>query len=1492
MPDKKESGSDVVAQARAALASLRAHVRDRTIALASIEAEIRERRMTHAGDHPDVVALEEKRAATRQGLAAAMSAEREALELERSTVAILRFDEIDSRSPIALLPYRVETRFDRNESSLLVRIYPDEIAISTHDPGMSEDEWNAGLEYWQTASESTAQEAWRKLLLRYPSPRAAWIVRQTTPPSGGIDDGDFRLFLPRSFWTAATSVLPDRWRVRTYRESQLIHDVNGNTIPSVLAVVLDPSIDANDANAVDDVSGHGLLLDRAIRWTVDFDAAEKIGMAVRLPLSAEDLNKGFDQLFVIGVKASMAPAESALQLESLFEAHHYSRGFSLLREGTPAHNTSETRAAYPAPDPGGAHSFPIEREGSLRVAGGSGDVFAKALGMRAEVLDHIENAGLLEFEHGRALRDALWPGTLGYYIHQMLEPWTGTAGATPRERYTFVERIDTSVREHFVNYVAGGAALPSFRVGRSIYGLLPVTSLLRWQPGAAVESIDKELPKILRTLLAIWSSNLAAVPRILRGKDADGDLLATAGMDARSRLVRVRSMLGPTVHFNLLTLLELESDGWGSQLETIGRGAMKKIGHGDWDPSIAWMSFMRNADAFANELVAPLLSESDALHPNYIEWIRNASIDVLRSESFPSQPKALLYHLLRWSALCQYDRVARRILVTMTSFDPAAALRCEAEILGSATTQSPWQRFVLALQSVSGSPSIGGYILDPARTDGAQFYRTILGAIKDLPTAELERLFTATLDLCSHRLDAWITSLAAKRLQRMRSELPRGIHIGGYGWMENVRPAKDEKLETLDDGRPAVLQKNPRGYIHAPAMNHAAAAALFRAAEEQGVDLSSTRVGKAMRLLEKIRSGESLGSALGHQCERGLRDHGAAIQQLRASIEWFRNAYPLVANKLVDSHLPANIIASRNVVDGLRLADAYRDGSITFDATLFPPESSERLAAEDVLHDLRDTIDAVSDLLTIEGLYQSLSGNTAATAATLDTISRGVRPPEIECVRQLRGGIPLTHRFAIILGSGQTGSPSWTAAPSPRAIAEPHLDAWYETLLGDPSTIRCRALVPNPSLPDVPVEVVVSFADLQLRPIDFIALAAEQGDGTQPTELEIRIARAAGAPGVGIDNTPWPDRTIRTLAEAMQVARAIRQLVAASRPLRAEDLASPANRRMAKDNPQAITQRGIDARAALKNAGDSLAALIQTTAGAPAIDAALAGVAQFGVRGALTTSPILFPDVRDELIARAKDVLREVTRRVAEAMHAQSDEEIMRAVFEPDFVLLREFAPKPPAEFAQALAQSPALVGGDALAVPRWIQKAAPVRTPLARYRTMALCARAFSGASASFDVVQLPFASPASWVALPFADEDHRPPSGSVSIVMQRVAAPAATNPWAGLFVDEWTEIIPAATEQTALSFDFDHLRAEAPQAVLIVVPPVEKSFEFDAIADSVRETLQLAKIRAADLEMLGEIGQLIPALCVASSANGATVSVDLTEMLATDEKVEVSEP
>src|SRR5262249_17484088 len=132
-------------------------------------------------------------------------------------------------------------------------------------------------------------------------------------------------------------------------------------------------------------------------------------------------------------------------------------------------------------------------------------------------------------------------------------------------------------------------------------------------------------------------------------------------------------------------------------------------------------------------------------------------------------PRSLLYLLLRHSMLLEYSAAGARQLALTPD------LRREAELVNLKTgqpTRTVWDQFNQNITvSGAGQMPLGTYLLgflptgepDVAHQPDLQTlsdFRASLTHLKSLDADRLEELMKGTLDLCSHRLDAWITSFA------------------------------------------------------------------------------------------------------------------------------------------------------------------------------------------------------------------------------------------------------------------------------------------------------------------------------------------------------------------------------------------------------------------------------------------------------------------------------------------------------------------------------------------------------------------------------------------------------------------------------------------------------------------------------------------------------------------------------------------------------------
>lgn len=1406
--------------------------------------------------------------------------------------------------PIVMFPVRLEARFElaaAGKGLLRLRVYPDTVLSEAHDPGLTQGEYEAGVAYWHKAW-SDEQQAWRELLRQTRAPRAAWIVKATTPTNLNERPGGQPkipvIQLKPNHWEVPNEsrVLPDRWLVFGFREGHEVLRAAGRPIQQPLATSFDPQSAPKEGI---DVSGDGLRLDPNMVWTVDYARAEEAGMALSIELNAENRNRGFDRLIVFGVKGSLSTDASAKALAELIESHHYSTGMGFVAQGTPTNNTDGKASGYPAPDPDGARTFAVERGTALNSKDGDGMRLMRVLGIPANVAVHLEGSDRTEQLASRAMNQALWPTTWGYFLSQMMAPHLSKTAIA-------------AARKHFVEFVRGRGPLPAFRVGGQPYGVLPVSSLERWRAKSDADEIEKQLQPLVFMLLLAWRQRISDVPRVGRSSDVDADLLEIFGMEASTQELRIRRVHGPDFIRNMLSFLEADPSAFQKTQQEMVAPLMASIGQPSWNPRILRMTMADSHGRFEPPIVSSLpLSETDGLNFDYIQWIRKASMRDLAEEKLPAgqaPPKALLYRLLRHAKLLEHARLAIELQIDNGLANVGEHL--EAELVGvvdgTASRKTIWQRFDQPIPTLTGTVGIADFMRsNPNLTQFASLaqHDAALSTLTRLPTAELQRLTTETLDLCSHRLDAWITSLSTRRLAAMRDLNPTGSYLGAYGWLEDLRPRDRAKVQTvkLPDGRTVPIAANNGGYIHALSPSHAAATAVLRNAyrtrsgeqsAQFAIDLSSRRVRKALALLDAVREGQALGAILGYQMERGLHEGDSSIE-LSRFIEPLRKRFPLVANKTGDSTDDPVLIAARSVVDGLALLNAWKANPSklpTFLVDGVPISPTQVAAVESELRRVDETVDSVADLLTAESVYKLVKGEAIQANASLDAIAKGARPPDPTICHLPQSATVVTHRVAIVLGANGLIAKTWLAKLTPRAQAEPFIDAWAGQLLGDPQNVRCR--VRWVSANEVETKVVqVTLADLGLRPIDVLALTQESQDSpVLAGEFERRIIDAASrtaTPTAQAEilyerDSAWPRDSVRAFPEILEVARTLSTLLAKTRPLNASDLAQPADSGALAVEPAqdpSSKNRAARAREALRVALKSLKDVV-VQAKSPKIRTALAQASLFGIPSAYP------PNVAQQDLAAitefAESVQLEMSRRLEQADKTENAMAIVETVFGSGFKFLPTFVPANSAELKQALVPRVDFLPSQD-SVDRWMFQIARVRSPISTWRKLSLYCRSLRTHVGTLGVVQLPLVTGERWVALP-ADPDKSVPPGRLSIVLHQVASPPPKGPWAGLVLDEWHESIPAKQALTGLAFHYDTPGSEAPQNLLIVAPPTDApNWALEDMIATLTETLDLAKVRAVDSELLDDFSQMLPAIYLATNAENDTVSTDfLTDLVA----------
>jgi hypothetical protein len=874
--------------------------------------------------------------------------------------------------PIAFLPVRIETRFGKasdGSPQLWVRIYPDDIHVDSFEPGLTAVESVAR----STFLANPTATSWTALAAQFGPRRAAWIASPGASTSG----------TKNSDWTTAatTALLPDRFIVCAYDDQ---NNVTGAEIADGLTLGPSPS-------------GGNPSTDPGLKWMRDFDKAVALGLGVRVPLTPALAASGFARVLVLGIKSRLDPATAASRLGSVLDAHHYTDGMALLPIGTPTNNSDGVKSGYTTDDPAYATSFAVERGPAMTPSAdgrGDGDRVARALGIDASHFAHVSGADGRHDDAPSAMNTMLWPATWEYYLTNLVN------GALPDPA-----DMIPAARHFFVAWVRARGPWPTLRIGRQPYGVLPVVWSGGYQPRAG-DTLSAPLLALLAKLRPTWRSASKTVPRVGLGTDPDATLAGILGMSPRSETYVGRTVMGPQYSEYYWRFLAEPIDAtWFAKLGQLSTAGIATLAAAANPTRLGNSTYLDKHFNVVNNPVA----KSD------LAALGKMTLAQLRAAPPPSSPAPLQWLLARHAALRQYASDAY-VLLGSTVSDSDQLEPELIDISPGVHTPTVWDH--LNLTAPGGSGPVGAY-LDQHKPDGpapfAAFWKAI-ARLAALAPDELDQVFRETLDLHSHRLDAWYTALATARLDSLRSQSGNEatLYIGAYGWVDDVR------------AQPAPVSW---GYVHAPSINHAASAAVLRSgylahqqsgSQAAAIDLSSTRVRLAQKLLDGVRSGQALGALLGYQLERAL--HAATLDPF---IKQFRIFAPIEG------------VTGDHTIDGLSLLD--RRSTIPWGTDTWPKVGdATQTALETQLSSLADTVDAMSDLMLAESVHQLVGGNALRAGATVDAIGRGDTPPPVlDITRTPRRGATVTHRLLVMLGGGAPDG--WTTTT--RTQAEPRLAA-------------------------------------------------------------------------------------------------------------------------------------------------------------------------------------------------------------------------------------------------------------------------------------------------------------------------------------------------------------------------------------------------------------------------------------------------------------------
>lgn len=584
------------------------------------------------------------------------------------------------------------------------------------------------------------------------------------------------------------------------------------------------------------------------KWLFDFDEAVKMGLGFKIDLSPELFQKGFDRLFVLGVKLRADETEAKTTLEELIRHHHFgNEGFSILPQGTPTNNTEEGGSGFSeVEDPEKSFERYLgktsEEDPTEFYKKKDGKWLSELLGIDADEasLKLVANYFQTDQCEAKAMNIALWPTTIGYFMESMMTP-------------VFSAKDVTATRDFFIRFVSGRGNLPAIRIGNQPYGILTTTTVnnMKWldqdtdfliRDYPEKLSVFRKFYNVLTTARMDWQQFfLPQVPYVGKEGDVHQNLLGALGLHATS--VELYQRYAES-YPHLIHILALKSlGGLVGELDEIGLKLravllLDKLGftfnEGDDPIPILDKYFFTTFHHIKGNLIddqplseknpiraytAPELPETEG--ENYICWlIENAKKDfdiIKRQQGFADQaPSALLYRMLRHALELEFSNSALNYYQSADILDQAQAKKAKIDpaFIGIQVEEGAFQSkydYLDAIepritdQEITVAQHISNQLLSNVTIGQLNNLRSIIAALhhlKDVPTARLERTLIEHLDCCSYRLDAWLLAFVHLQLYGMRysGDLPEeqaykpGIYLGAYGWVENLRP-DNEVLE-------------------------------------------------------------------------------------------------------------------------------------------------------------------------------------------------------------------------------------------------------------------------------------------------------------------------------------------------------------------------------------------------------------------------------------------------------------------------------------------------------------------------------------------------------------------------------------------------------------------------------------------------------------------------------------------------------------------------
>lgn len=908
------------------------------------------------------------------------------------------------------------------EKCLCVRIFPDVVALTQTARQISRAEYLVGKDFWLKYIYNTdakyRQSLWLAVCDMYPAYRSAFILKRTFPKANyniicrkakefhdnslsledfmkEIDDNFVNSFPTtyvdngeQLFSVPVTNLLPDRFvvrasvKVRKNATAPLV--CYGHRLPKQLQVGLDLN---NLENATNTDDTGKLRLNGGLGWMTDYDEAERMGMAITVPLSSvEKGQRGtkrvfeFGQIFVYGINEASADEADKI-IEDMLTAHLYSdKAMDIISFDTASNILTSDDAQYAFDS-----SENVQRERFQYQAyncvnphkpekGNDLDVLDRLFCLKESVLGNIDvpgKEGTAEVELQRCVNSLMLEYlTNDKKLSGVINPLLAAIKGSP------------TLHDYLCKDVLPRGPFPMLRIGDQPYGILPVCDFKH----LAVNSANPLaiVKKILVLLTTHWNNILSENIVNCYGKDTNTkgntvtteDYLNILGNTPQSTSFYKRK----TVKGHLIDAEFFRGETYQHQIEELY----------DIAASLGLISEVDGKDKI-KEIIPDY---------NAVPLINKDCVNATDDVSFVREALSL-------------DYIVNIIADKITDINRRNA-------------------------------------------NGIQ-----LSTSEDVLRKQIVEFF----DLFNYRLDAWLMGLLNNKLRRRMEKGRHRIALGCFGWLFNLKEEDAFTYGCIDE------------YILAPSVNQAITGAIMRSSYnysikdgkthnyDMSVNLSSERVRSAIRIIEGIQNGLSLGAILGADMERLIHEAYKADpnMELDSCIFKLRQRYPLVE---ADCERKSTEASEITVLNGAMMLEEYAiakekkkvkewltngEGLNLFAGDVKQSKKIDKLMK--IIDIIDDERDALTDVVLTESVYKLTQGNTEASTAISKALRelKNIPMPEVT-------EIPITsaqidgHMVAMLPTDAECSQTN-----SILAATEPKIEAWLRKMMYEPSDVYMQA---------------------------------------------------------------------------------------------------------------------------------------------------------------------------------------------------------------------------------------------------------------------------------------------------------------------------------------------------------------------------------------------------------------------------------------------------